>query len=321
MIGVKTPDDVYFMFLRFIKFIKVTEGILMYELIQADENTFYIDCPAKMGVYRLPDNKVILIDSGHGKEAGKKVLKIFDDNGWALDTIINTHSNADHIGGNKLLSDRTGCKIYAPGMESAFCNFPILEPSFLYGGFPSKQLRNKFLFAEPSPVNNIAEMTLPQGMEIFPLKGHFFDMIGVKTPDDVYFMADCVSSETIINKYHITFIYDVSAYLNTLDIIKTLKGKLFIPAHADALNDMNPLADLNKKKVLEIIERIQHICERPVSFEEVLKALFDEYHLVMDFNQYVLVGSTVRSYLSYMLDNQILNTDFQDNKLLWCLMR
>jgi glyoxylase-like metal-dependent hydrolase (beta-lactamase superfamily II) len=292
----------------------------MYELIQAGENTFYIDCPAKMGVYRLPCNKVILIDSGNDKEAGKKVLKILTENGWTLETIINTHSNADHIGGNKLLSDRTGCKIYSTGLESAFCNFPVLEPSFLYGGFPGKQLCNKFLLAEPSHVNDIAEMTLPKGMEIFPLKGHFFDMIGVKTPDDVYFMADCVSSEKIINKYHIAFIYDVSEYLNTLDMIKTLKGKLFIPAHADAVNGMERLSDINKKKVLEIIEGIRHICERPVSFDEILKALFDGYNLIMDFNQYVLVGSTVKSYLSYMLDKQILNADFQDNKLLWRLI-
>lgn len=26
----------------------------MYELIQAGENTFYIDCPTKLGVFRTP---------------------------------------------------------------------------------------------------------------------------------------------------------------------------------------------------------------------------------------------------------------------------
>lgn len=282
----------------------------MYELIQAGKNTFYINCPAKMGVYRLPGNQVILIDSGNDKEAGKKVLKIFAKNGWTLEVVINTHSNADHIGGNKLLSDRTSCKIYSTGLESAFCEFPVLEPSFLYGGFPCKQLRNKFLLAEPSHVNSLAKLTLPQGMEIFPLKGHFFDMIGIKTPDDVYFMADCVSSESIIDKYHIVFIYDVSEYLNTLEIIETLKGKLFIPAHTEVVNDMKPLSDINRKKVLEIIAWIKYICKKPISFEEVLKAIFDRYNLTMDFNQYVLVGSTVRSYLSYMLDNQALSAEF-----------
>jgi hypothetical protein len=48
----------------------------MYELIQAGENTFYINCPVKMGVYSLPDNKVILIDSGNDKEAGKSLEDI-----------------------------------------------------------------------------------------------------------------------------------------------------------------------------------------------------------------------------------------------------
>lgn len=289
----------------------------MYELIQIGENTFYIDCPAKMGVYRLPNNKVILIDSGNNKDVGKKVLKIFTANDWTLETVINTHANSDHIGGNKLLADRTGCKIYSTRLQKAFCEFPILGPAFLFGGFPNKHLRNKFLLAEPSCVRDIAEFTLPQGMEIFPLNGHYFDMIGVKTPDDIYFMADCVSGESIIEKYHIQFIYDVSEYLKTLDMIGALNGKYFVPSHADVVENMKPLADINKKKVLEIIENIKHICEKPSSVEEILKALFDRYNLTMDYNQYVLAGSTVRSYLSYMLDNSILRAEFQSNCLLW----
>jgi len=289
----------------------------MYELKQVGENTYYINCPAKMGVYRLADDKVILIDSGNDKEAGKKVIKILDENNWTLEVVINTHSNADHIGGNKLLSDRTGCRIYSSKLESAFCEFPILEPSFLYGGFPCKQLRNKFLLAEPSHVNDVAELTLPQGMEVFPLKGHFFDMIGVRTPDDIYFMADCVSSDNILEKYHIAFIYDVSEYLNTLDRIETMIGKSFVPAHAEVVSSMKPLADLNRKKVFEIIEAVKDICKKPCSFEKILKALFDRYDLTMDFNQYVLVGSTVRSYLSYMINNQMINAEFHDNTLLW----
>jgi glyoxylase-like metal-dependent hydrolase (beta-lactamase superfamily II) len=289
----------------------------MYELHQAGGNTYYIDCPAQMGVYLLPENKAVLIDSGNDKEAGKKILKIFAENGWTLDTVINTHSNADHVGGNKLLQERTGCKIYATGLEAAFGAYPALEPSFLYGGYPCKPLRNKFLMAEPSHAADISEMPLPDGMEIIPLKGHFFDMVGVKTPDNIYFMADCVSSERILEKYHIAFIYDVAEYLKTLDYIETLEGKLFIPAHTEPVEDMRGLAAINRAKVHEIIANIKDICRNPATFEGILKALFDYYSLAMDFNQYVLAGSTVRSYLSYMLDNGVISAAFTDNQLFW----
>jgi glyoxylase-like metal-dependent hydrolase (beta-lactamase superfamily II) len=289
----------------------------MYELIRAAENTWYIDCPAKMGVYLAPENKAILIDSGNDKEAGKKILKIFAENGWTLEAVVNTHSNADHIGGNKLLQNRTGCKIYAAGLEAAFGAYPVLEPSFLYGGYPCKPLRNKFLMAEPSQAADIAEMKLPEGMEIIPLKGHYFDMIGIKTPDDVWFMADCVSSERILEKYHIAFIYDVAEYLNTLDMIETLTGRLFIPAHTEPAQDMRQLCAINRAKVHEIIAGIKELCGKPATFEGILKALFDRYGLTMDFNQYVLVGSTVRSYLSYMLDHGILSAKFIENQLFW----
>ena len=39
--------------------------------------------------------------------------------------------------------------------------------------------------------------------------------------------------------------------------------------------------------------------------------------LTMTFQQYVLVGSTVRSYLSWLKDTGKLNAGFEDNRLLW----
>jgi len=289
----------------------------MYELFQVGENTFYINCPVKMGVYRLPGNRIFLIDSGNGKEAGKKVLKIISEKSWTLETVINTHAHPDHIGGNKLLSDRTCCKFYAAEPERVFCEFPLLGPSFPYGGFPAKPLRNKFLLAESSRVHDISTLELPPTMTVLPLKGHSFAMIGIKTPDEVYFLADSLFSETIIKKYHIVFIYDVYEFLKTLDTLETLKGKIFIPAHADATEDIRPLVALNRRKVWEIMEIVRHICEKPSSFEDILKAVFDYYRLTMNFNQYALAGSTLKSYLSYLLDRQILKATFQNNKLLW----
>ena len=40
--------------------------------------------------------------------------------------------------------------------------------------------------------------------------------------------------------------------------------------------------------------------------------------LVMDYNQYVLVGSTVRSYLSWLHDRGEAAAEIADNRLVWC---
>lgn len=71
----------------------------MYELIQAKGSSYYIESPAKVGLVRLNDTEVCLIDSGSDKDAGRKVRQHLDANGWRLAAIYNTHSNADHIGG------------------------------------------------------------------------------------------------------------------------------------------------------------------------------------------------------------------------------
>ncbi len=289
----------------------------MFELNQVGEKSYYINCPAKIGIYRLNDTDVYLIDSGNDKDAGKKVCKILNENGWSLKDIINTHSNADHIGGNKYLQQQTDCKIFADGIEAAFTKYPILEPSFLYGGYPCKDLRHKFLLASASDVKEISDSDFPKELEIIPLHGHFFDMIGIRTPDNVVFLADCISSKNTLEKYQISFIYDVAEYLNTLDRVETMKASMFVPAHAEVVNDIIDLVQINRHKVLHVENKIYSILKTPMCFESLLKQIFDEYSLVMNFEQYVLIGSTVRSYLSWMKDNKKIEAVFEDNLLIW----
>ncbi len=289
----------------------------MYELIQVSEQSYYIQCPAKIGLVKLGEKEVCLIDSGSDKDAGRKVRQILDANGWKLTAIYNTHSNADHIGGNKYLQEQTGCKIYAPGIECDFTRHPVLEPSFLYGGYPCKDLRHKFLLAQESNAEYLTKEVLPEGFEIISLPGHFFDMTGFRTPDNVVYLADCLSSRETLDKYRIGFLYDVDAYIRTLEMVKTLNARMFVPAHAEAAEDISELAQYNIEKVWEVAGKILELCEKPLCFETILQKLFTGYSLTMNFEQYVLVGSTVRSYLAWLKDTGKLNARFEDNMLLW----
>ncbi|MGX8720835.1 MAG: MBL fold metallo-hydrolase, partial [Eubacteriales bacterium] len=183
--------------------------------------------------------------------------------------------------------------------------------------FPPGDLRHKFLMAQESDARELTQDVLPEGFALIPLPGHFFDMVGFRTPDDTVYLADCLSSRETLEKYRIGFIYDVAAYLKTLETVKSMQAKQFVPSHAPACSEIASLAQHNMDQVLEIAERIVGICAEPLCFEAVLQRLFSDYGLDMNFEQYVLVGSTVRSYLAWLRDTGRLQVLFENSMLLW----
>jgi len=289
----------------------------MYELIKVSDLCYYIQSPSRVGIIKTGENAVCLIDAGNNKDAGKRIKRILDCNGWTLDAIYNTHSHADHIGGNQYLQSQTGCRIYAPAKESHFINHPILEPSLIYGGNPPSELRHKFLLADESVCEYLTNETLPKGFKAISLKGHTPDMVGFISPDGIVFLADCLLSRETLDKYGIGFIYDIEEYLNTLESVKNIKAKLFIPSHTEPTDDIASLAQYNIDRVSETADRILTLCEEPKCFEHLLRELFDLYSLEISFEQYALVGSTVRSYLTYLKDKGKIEAVFRDNTVLW----
>lgn len=288
-------------------------------LEQIKGNTYLIPSPTNIGVY-VDNDEATLIDSGNDKEAGRQILRLVSEQGWKLKLIINTHSNADHIGGNAFLQEKTNCGIAATRMESAFIQDPVLEPSFLYGGFPNNDLRNKFLLAKPSHVTSVisSEGTIVDtGLEALPLPGHYFEMIGVRTPDNVFFLADSLFPESIIRKYHLFFLLDIRSHLVTLERLKALDAEVFIPSHGERLREVNDLVEINKAQIFEITSRIQNICNEPLTTEEILQRVCTSYEIDLDPNQYVLIGSTIRSFLSYLYEEERLACSFENGKMLW----
>jgi len=289
----------------------------MYELIRVSDSCCYMDAPAKVGFVLEGDGRAALIDSGNDKDAGKKILRHLQGNGWELRAICNTHSHADHIGGNQYLQQQTGCRIFATEIEAAFIEHPILEPAFLYGGYPPKDLRHKFLMAKESKTEPLCADALPCGLTAIPLAGHSFDMVGFRTADDVLFVADALSSRETLDKYAVGYLYDVEAYLQTLERLKNTSAKLFIPSHAPVTEDIAPLAQYNIDRVLAVADTVVSLCADPIPFDTLLQKLFEGLRLEMNFTQHALVGSTLRSYLSWLSANGRVEAWIQNDLLLW----
>lgn len=286
-----------------------------YELHHLNGNTYYIDGPTNCGLYKLNDTDVCLIDCGT-KEDGMIIYELLKNNNLRLKYIILTHSHADHSGGCIYLEKMTGCTIIASKVERAFLTDTKLDIGFLYGGYPLDEYDNHLMHTdEPSDILSLSH--IPQGLRSFSLPGHHYQMIGIRTADDVYFVADTLGSKNLVDSQHILLIYDVDGYLRSLDYVESLDGKIIVPAHSDVTMDIKDVVKVNRNQINMIIDIILTFLEIEHTAEELTAYIFEYYDLKITYNKYMLISTTMRSYLSYLSNNGRIKNYFKDNKLVF----
>lgn len=112
-------------------------------------------------VHNTKSGHVAVVDPAEGQD----VLKALEPLGYRLDAIWNTHHHGDHIGGNKLLKEKTGCKIYASKYDAhriADVDVVLDEgDSFLFGDVSVN------VFATPGHTLGHICFFLPQTKQLF----------------------------------------------------------------------------------------------------------------------------------------------------------
>ncbi len=285
----------------------------MYDLHHLKGKTYYIDGPTNLGVYLINDKDCVLIDCATSKE-GPQIETVLRRNGLNLKYIINTHSHADHSGSNLYLMKMTGCKVIAPKIERAFMRDSKLDIGFLNGGYPLDEYDNRLLHIdEQKEIYSLEE--IPRGLRSFKLPGHHYGMIGIKTSDGVYFIADTLGSIELVDKQHILLIYDLEGYLKSLDFVEGLDGSILVPSHSEVTTNIKPLVSFNRNKIYEIMDNIIDILKSEKTIEDIVAEIFLRYNLKISFNKHLLITSTIKSYISYLSNNGKIDKYFKNNKL------
>lgn len=289
----------------------------MAELIQIKNNTYCFNCNAKVGVYKVNERDVYLIDSSSDSETAEQLYNTVTDLGWRLVGIVNTHAHADHNGGNAFLQNKTGCKIFANGIEKAVSENTMLNTVSLIGGYPAREFTTKLLYAKPSVVFGVDYPDFPRELEILHLPGHSAEMIGVRTPDNVLFTADALVSERALDILHLTYIFDIERHLETLEYLKTLSADIFVPSHASPIENIDGLCDKNIAEIMDIRNTLLRLLEKPICFDNLLAKVIEFYKIRITNEQYILVSSTLHCYLGWMKNKGYIDFEIKDNTLLW----
>lgn len=105
--------------------------------------------------------------------------------------------------------------------------------------------------------------------------------------------------------------------MDTLEYVKTLNAVRFVPAHAPVTEEIGSLAELNLQAIRKVRERILALCSEPIAFEELLQKIFAAYGMEMNLQQYALIGSTLRSYLTGLYEEGLVSFFFDEGRMLW----
>lgn len=272
----------------------------------------------------IGEHGAILIDSGLDTQTSKKIRKGLDAIAQPLCAIIQTHSHADHFGGNAYL---LGCwpeaKVYAPPLEEAIIRNPILEPIYLnMGAEPLEDLKNKFLLAQPSrvdhrlPVDEVIEIAgIP--FSILSLPGHSWNQVGVVC-DEICFAADSYLGAEVLEKHKLPFLVDANETILSLHKLLATNYKGYLPGHGAYTTTSQDAVNQNIAWHERIYAVIEEILLEDKSPEEALSLLCERLQITIEnASSYVLFRTAFMGYLVGLQKTKRVSYRFEQNRWLW----
>ncbi len=283
----------------------------MRELVPLGENCAYLPGGVNVGVVWAPDGRAVAVDTGGDRDAGRDLLRAVEGRSLRLVAVVNTHSHADHYGGNDyLLRQCPQLEIWAPVLEEAVLRYPYLEPFSLYGARPPQALQNKWLMARPSSVHHTYD-TLDGELEVAGLRlrvhradGHAVRQAAVGW-GSVCYAADAFFGPEVLAKYEVPFTHDVAGQLATLKRAESWPYEVFVPGHGPPVSreHLPAVLEANAQAVRRATERVRAAVGGGATSDEVVHRVARALRSPPATpSTYFLLRSTIMAHLAYLLD-------------------
>ncbi len=292
--------------------------------VELTPGVFHLQGGSNMGLV-AQEGKGLLIDTGLDKDTARRALRAADELGVALEGVFLTHAHADHFGGAHFLQRRLEVPLYAPTLEAAMMENPIIEPLYLFGGAaPIGELRHKFTLAKPCRIDHVVEPGPleigPFHVEVVPLPGHAPNQVGVAV-GEVLFCADAVFPTETLQKHKVTFCVDLDETLATLEQLPNLPYARFAPGHGPAYevgDEITCACAANRERLEEVRERVYAALGEPLKTSDLVQRVADHFGLQLTTaTAYFLTRTTVLAALSSLERAGKVIAIMGDNRLLW----
>ncbi len=294
--------------------------------LQLSERVHAVLGAVNCAIVDLGAGQALLVDTGQDKDHGRRIRRALEALDLAPKVILNSHSHADHFGGNDyLLRQYPAAQVWAPEIEAEIIRSPDLEPIYLFhGAKPLPELTSKWLKGPASPVHRVVAAGKEQldgvALELIDTRGHAHRQLAVLV-DDVLIATDALFGAETLAKYPLPFAQDVAGQLAAFDTVsRTMSdtaAALLLPGHGEPTSDVADLVALNRAAVERASAAVLAACDG-AGIEAVLASVAEQLELRMtDLPRYHLNFTTVAAHLGYLRDEGRVSTELNGGRLTW----
>ncbi len=291
------------------------------EIVQLSERVYYLPGAVNPALALNDEREALLIDTGQDKDAGRALRRACERLGVRPVAILNTHSHADHYGGNDYLLRQFDIPVYAPAFEAAVIRDPYLEPVYLFNGAkPLPELLSKWLLAKPSRVDRVAAAGRLElhglALELLDTSGHAHRQLSVLV-DGVLLAADALFGEMVLRRYPLPFGQDIGKQRSSAAALRNLQARVALPGHGEPSEDLRALVEANLSAFSRAADAVEAACQGE-SADEVLRRVCGALDIQMtDLPRYYLNRCVVSAYLSHLRETGRVTLALKDNGLEW----
>ncbi|UHA72721.1 MBL fold metallo-hydrolase [Paenibacillus sp. 481] len=285
-------------------------------------NSYMFEGDLTVGVYFNDTNRsAVLIDSGANKDVAKRIEQSIKQKDYQITSIIVTHGHQAQLGGVSYFKQKyKGLKVYATSWTTQFIEKRALE-DWLSGHIPcitkeTEHNQSPDLITDIVPYTDHTLVIDQVSFAVVPLPGHFPGMVGLITPDQVFYCGDAIFGKKTLNKQKLLYYTDIKGAKASLRKIGKRKTNGYVLSHGGVYTEVTDLIQQHLQLIDETSTFILGLVrEQPMTLESIVQQVMKKYQLQNKSAHFTLANSIVRSYLTELSDNSKLRATVNDGRL------
>lgn len=256
------------------------------ELVQVKGNTWYLAGEGLIPLYRLDEERCILLDSG--TEWERKALKQALEREKLLPVgVLGSHDHVDHVGSHQWLKRTYGAKICMSEAEAVMLNSSMVHRMIFerisYGTMEAFEREIRVEVDQVLGKEDGVQEFLGVPFRIHHTPGHSMDHVCIGTPDGVCYVGDLLISKDLLEYAQLPYHLIHRGARESMEKMRRVEGySHYLMAHRGVSEELSETVDANLARTDWVCDQLLGVIESPLTWSEVMAQVVERNRLFTD---------------------------------------